>query len=61
MVMKWEYLIVKPEDYCDKNGARDSHFWVWPSCLEVLNKYGKDGWELCWFGDSQYWFKRPIQ
>jgi len=52
MTDKQEYLIINITS--ETVGHRMNGNWK----VDILNKYGKDGWELCAVDDIYYYFKR---
>ena len=51
----WEYLIVDADKMppCIKDTYAEIY-------REFLNKYGKEGWELCGVDDGTFYFKRSV-
>jgi len=47
-MQKWEYISVVINSYGEKK-------------IEMINEYGKEGWELISIQDACFYFKRPIE
>jgi hypothetical protein len=47
-MQNWEYISVVINSYGEKK-------------IEMINEYGKEGWELISIQDSCFYFKRPIE
>lgn len=67
-VIQWEYKTVKVnymrDEYKDKYVKpkyKDTRGRIIEEDLSMLNKLGKDGWELCGVNNINYYFKRVIK
>ncbi len=58
-VIKWEYKTVKINYMSEKYTKTTRR--ILEKDLSMLNKHGKDGWELCGVNNINYYFKREIK
>ncbi len=57
--IQWEYKTVKVH-YKNTRGEK-SERWISSNDLSILNKHGKDGWELSGTNKFYYYLKREIR
>ncbi len=66
-MQKWEYLNLRSENQeYSINGDSSIEFKPGESSIQIINKLGKEGWELVsafayHLSDREYMFKRPLK